>query len=126
LSELMRQSDVSRIMAKPILLRRVLVNLILDVVQAMSNGGKLTITVGRTEESVALTVQDIGTWISHENLGKIFNPFFTTKAKGQGLGLAVCKRLVEAQGGVISVRSELGKESAFTILLPTGRTSGAT
>lgn len=103
----------------PTLLKRVLVNLILNAVQAMPNGGKLTIAINRTEQFIAIAVQDTGIGISNENVQRIFNPFFTTKAQGQGLGLAVCKRLVEAQGGQITVKSELGKGSTFKITLPT-------
>jgi len=100
------------------LLRRVLTNLILNAVQAMPNGGKLTIIAKRTQESIILSVQDTGTGISAENMGRVFKPFFTTKAQGQGLGLAVCKRLVEAMGGSILVKSEQGKGSTFTVSLP--------
>jgi signal transduction histidine kinase len=59
--------------------------------------------------------------VAPENLGKVFNPFFTTKAKGQGLGLAVCKRLIEAQGGTINLTSQVGKGSNFTVTVPASR-----
>jgi two-component system sensor histidine kinase AtoS len=74
---------------------------------------------------VSVTVRDTGEGVAPENLEKIFNPFFTTKAKGQGLGLAVCKRLIEAQSGTITVKSELGKGSTFTIEIPMNRTPEA-
>jgi two-component system sensor histidine kinase HydH len=121
----MVQEGSSRATANPILLRRVLVNLILNAVQAMPNGGKLTIFANGTQDSAAISVQDTGTGIPAENLDRLFNPFFTTKAQGQGLGLAVCKRLVEAQGGEITVKSEVGKGSTFTINLRTDRTPEA-
>jgi PAS domain S-box-containing protein len=101
----------------PVLLRRVLVNLVLNAVQAMPKGGRLAITSKTTQDSGIISVQDTGMGIQAENLGKIFHPFFTTKAQGQGLGLAVCKRLVEAQGGEITVTSEVGNGSTFTIKL---------
>jgi signal transduction histidine kinase len=66
-------------------------------------------------------VHDTGVGVAPENLGKVFNPFFTTKAKGQGLGLAVCKRLIEAQGGTINVTSQVGKGSTFTVTVPASR-----
>jgi two-component system sensor histidine kinase HydH len=116
------RGDLTRTLVNPVLLRRVLVNLILNAVQAMPNGGELSIAAGRTQDSAVITVQDTGTGIAAENLEKIFDPFFTTKAQGQGLGLAVCKRLVEAQGGAITVKSELGKGSTFTIKLRSGVT----
>lgn len=108
----------------PALLRRALVNLILNAIQAMPNGGELTISASKIQDSAVITVQDTGTGIPAENLDKIFNPFFTTKAQGQGLGLAVCKRLVEAQRGEITVKSQLGKGSIFTIKLPTNTSTG--
>jgi PAS domain S-box-containing protein len=105
----------------PDLFRRVLTNLILNAVQAMPNGGELTIAGSSGEESVIVTVHDTGVGIAPENLGKIFNPFFTTKAQGQGLGLPVCKRLIDAQGGTIDVTSQMGKGSTFTFKIPTNR-----
>ena len=113
------EGELTRAMIDAELLKRVLVNLVLNAVQAMPNGGKLTITTCVTQDSVIVSVQDTGVGIAAENLNKIFKPFFTTKAQGQGLGLAVCKRLVEVQGGAISVQSQLGAGSTFTIKIPT-------
>ena len=100
------------------LFTRVLTNLILNAVQAMPNGGKLTI-VGSVAEPITVKVQDTGVGIAPENLPKIFDPVFTTKARGQGLGLSICKRLIEAQGGTINVTSEVGKGSIFVFKIPT-------
>ena len=121
----MVQRNLSRTMADPDLLKRVFVNLILNAVQAMPQGGKLTVIGSEIPDFVVITVQDSGTGIPTEILEKIFEPFFTTKAQGQGLGLAVCKRLVEALEGTITVKSELGKGSTFTVNLRTNRTNGA-
>lgn len=120
------QGDSSKVKLDPILFRRVLTNLILNAVQAMPKGGKLTITGSRADESFSVAVQDTGVGIAPENLGRVFNPFFTTKAQGQGLGLAVCKRLMEAQGGTIEAASRVGEGSTFTLKIPTNRTLGAT
>ena len=109
---------LSNVRFDPALFRRVLTNLILNAVQAMPNGSKLTITGSKNEKSLTVAVHDTGVGVAPENLGKVFNPFFTTKAKGQGLGLAVCKRLVEAQGGTVNVSSETGKGSTFTVTVP--------
>ena len=109
--------DSPKVIVSPVLLKRVLVNLVTNAVQAMPNGGRLTITSRTTQDTAVISVRDTGTGIPAENLPKIFNPFFTTKAQGQGLGLAVCKRLVEAQGGKIAVASEVGKGSTFTVKL---------
>jgi signal transduction histidine kinase len=70
---------------------------------------------------VAVSFADTGMGIPKENLGKLFEPLFTTKAKGIGLGMAVTKTLVEGHGGTIEVKSEVGKGSTFTVKLPTGK-----
>jgi PAS domain S-box-containing protein len=112
------EGEPAKAIVNPTLLRRVLVNLILNAIQAMPNGGKLTITAANAEDSAVITVQDTGTGIPTEHMPKLFTPFFTTKAQGQGLGLAVCKRLTEAQGGTIGASSQEGKGSTFTLKLP--------
>jgi PAS domain S-box-containing protein len=109
---------LSNVMVDPVLFRRVLTNLIMNAVQAMPEGGRLTIAGSRADESFTVTVQDTGVGIPPENLPKVFAPFFTTKSKGQGLGLAVCKRLVEAQNGKITLKSKIGEGSTFTITIP--------
>jgi signal transduction histidine kinase len=120
------EASLSNVKLDPLLFRRVLTNLILNAVQAMPKGGKLTINASRVDDSLTVAVQDTGVGIAPENLGKVFTPFFTTKAQGQGLGLAVCKRLTEAQGGTITVTSHLSKGSTFAIKIPTNRTPTAT
>ena len=108
-------------MIDPTLMRRTLTNLTINAIQAMPKRGKLTIRARSKRDSTIMTVEDTGAGIPRKNLAKLFSPFFTTKAKGQGLGLAVCKRLVEAQGGTITVKSKPRKGTAFTIKLPRGR-----
>jgi len=100
------------------IVKRVLKNLILNAIQAMEEGGTLTLTAKRSGEKVLISVKDTGVGIPEENMSKIFTPFFTTKSKGQGLGLAVCKRLIEAIGGNITVESKVGKGTIFTITIP--------
>ena len=100
------------------LMRRVLTNLVINAIQAMPKGGKLAIRASKKGETATVSVQDTGTGISEEDMHKLFSIFFTTKAKGQGLGLAVCKRLVEAQGGKITVESKPGKGTTFTVSIP--------
>jgi signal transduction histidine kinase/CheY-like chemotaxis protein len=90
------------------MMKRVLINLITNAVQAMPQGGLLTVAATRSDEDMVLTLKDSGAGIPPEILPEIFHPLFTTKAKGMGLGLAVVKRLSEAQGGDISVESEMG------------------
>jgi signal transduction histidine kinase len=81
-------------------------------------GGKLTITAHQQKQRVAIAVKDTGTGIAPENMQKLFEPLFSTKITGIGLGLAVSKKLAEANGGRIEVESEAGKGSTFTLYLP--------
>ena len=97
---------------------RVLVNLVTNAYQAMPEGGALTISAQAEERQVALSVADTGCGISEENMAKIFEPLFTTRAKGLGLGLTVVKTLAEANEGSIEAESEEGKASVFTVRLP--------
>jgi len=106
------------VMIDPAILRRVFSNLIMNAIQAMPDGGELTIDLSRTDEHLLVSFRDTGVGIPEENLGKLFDPFFTTKAKGQGLGLPVCKKLVEALDGRITVESKPGEGSTFTVKLP--------
>jgi signal transduction histidine kinase len=99
-------------------LKRILVNLVTNAIQAMPNGGKLTIKAFEKDKKVYITVQDTGVGIPEEIKPKLFQPLMTTKSKGQGFGLAVVKRLVERLGGKISFDSEAGKGTTFTIELP--------
>ena len=94
-------------------------NLITNAYQAMTEGGKLTIQAKTEEDRVHVSITDTGCGIPKENMEKLFEPLFTTKAKGIGLGLAVSKNLVEANRGSIEVVSEEDKGSTFTIILPT-------
>lgn len=101
-------------------LSQVLINLIMNAVHAMPDGGALRVGVGRENDRVKLTVSDTGCGIPKDVLHKIFDPFFTTKefGKGTGLGLTVVKGIIEEHRGSIMVESEHGKGSTFTIHLP--------
>jgi signal transduction histidine kinase len=79
---------------------------------------KLKVSVAEQHDMMKITVSDTGPGIPPENLVKLFQPLFTTKTKGIGLGLAVSQKLVEANGGKIEVESAVGKGSAFTVYLP--------
>ena len=103
----------------PQLLKRVLINLITNAVQAMPEGGNLDIKAQTNDiEHVEIVVEDTGTGIPDEIKPKIFTPLFTTKSKGQGFGLAACKRVIEAQGGTITFESQEGKGTKFILSLP--------
>ena len=107
-----------QLMADPLLMHRVLANLILNAVQAMPDGGTVTVSASTDDGSVAISVHDTGIGIPDDAKAKLFKPLFTGKAKGTGLGLAVVKRIVEAHAGQITVESEVGKGSTFTVNLP--------
>ncbi len=113
-------TDAQKVMADPDFLKRVISNLTLNAVQAMPNGGKLTIRVKKDKETgdVTLSISDTGVGIPEAVKEKLFTPMFTTKSKGQGFGLAVVKRLTESLGGTISFKSQEGKGTTFTIRLP--------
>jgi PAS domain S-box-containing protein len=97
---------------------QVLGNLVVNACQAMPEGGKLALTGRKKGKMLAISVSDSGVGIQPENMGKLFEPLYTTKPKGIGLGLAVSKKLIEANGGRIEVTSVAGKGSVFTVLLP--------
>ena len=101
-------------------LTQALLNLFINAVQAMEPGGVLRIATALDAEAgvVALRIEDTGSGMPPDVLKEIFNPYFTTKGTGTGLGLAVVHRIVEAHGADIKVESTVGRGSAFTILLP--------
>ena len=99
-------------------MNRVLVNITKNAIDAMPKGGKLTITSKKTNGKLEITFTDTGRGMQKDILEKIWTPLFTTKAKGMGLGLPICKRIVEAHGGDISVESIVGKGTTFTVTIP--------
>jgi len=99
------------------MMRRAFLNLAINAIQAMENGGTLKVTTKETERFVEVGFKDTGAGISKENMEKIFTPFFTTKAKGMGMGLPICKKFVESHGGSIRVESKEGEGSTFTVIL---------
>ncbi len=99
-------------------MQRVFVNVIRNAIDAMPKGGTLTVTNRASNGSLEITFSDTGAGMSKETLQKVWRPLFTTKAKGMGFGLAICKRIVEAHGGKLSVKSTVGKGSAFTVSIP--------
>jgi two-component system NtrC family sensor kinase len=104
-------------------LQQVLINLIVNGIQAMPNGGELKIISFTDGDLVKVAIQDIGEGIPPENMDKLFTPFFSTKdeVKGVGLGLAVSYGIIQSHGGNIEVQSQLGKGSTFTTSLPAYR-----
>ena len=113
-------ADLPMVLMDRELFKQALLNLMLNAEQAMPQGGELTIQAARENTSpptVCLTLIDTGRGIPAETLPRVFEPFFSTKQGGNGLGLPTTKRIVEAHGGSIAVRSELGRGTQFTICL---------
>jgi PAS domain S-box-containing protein len=102
-------------------IQQVLVNMISNAVQAMPEGGKLIIGAREKEGFLEVRIADTGCGIPQEAIGKIFDSLFTTKAKGIGLGLAVCKTIIDRHEGKIEVKSQVGKGTTFIIRLPLKR-----
>jgi signal transduction histidine kinase len=130
--------DLPLLKVDPLQMGQVLQNLVMNAVQAMPDGGALRIFARSAQGPgkilisdprspitdpgfIEISVSDTGEGLNPENMKKLFQPLFTTKAKGIGLGLVVCKNLVEANGGRIEVESELGKGTTFTVVLPMDR-----
>jgi signal transduction histidine kinase len=110
--------EIQTLTTDPVFMTRILGNLITNAVQAMPNGGNLTINVTAKADDVIIAVQDTGVGIPEEAKPRLFTPLFTTKSKGQGFGLAVVKRMTEAQSGTVTFESQQGKGTNFTITLP--------
>ncbi len=99
-------------------MQQVLVNLVKNAMQAMTQGGTLTVQTGETSEGVWVSVTDTGGGIPQEQINRIFEPFYTTKKKGTGLGLMLVQRIVRAHGGRIEVESQVGRGTTFRVWLP--------
>jgi signal transduction histidine kinase len=99
-------------------LERVFINLVKNAIDAMPNGGALTIESKIVAGNSEISFADTGSGISDEILPKLFLPLITTKAQGMGFGLAICKRIIEAHGGTITVKTAKGKGTTFIIALP--------
>jgi PAS domain S-box-containing protein len=102
----------------PVQLQQVLVNLIKNAMQAMTKGGTLTLATGEGSDGVWMSVADTGGGIPQEQINHIFEPFYTTKKKGTGLGLMIVQRIVRAHGGRIDLESHVGRGTTFRIWLP--------
>jgi PAS domain S-box-containing protein len=112
-------ADLPNAYADPRHVIQILGNLVINACQAMAaQGGRLAISSRAQDGMIYIAIRDTGTGISTENMKKLFEPLFTTKVKGIGLGLAVSKKLIEANGGRIEVESETGKGSTFMVYLP--------
>jgi signal transduction histidine kinase len=99
-------------------MQQVFVNLVKNASQAMTNGGTLTLQTGENADAVWVSVADTGGGIPQEQINRIFEPFYTTKKKGSGLGLMIVQRIVRAHDGKIELESHVGRGTTFRIWLP--------
>ncbi|HOX18293.1 MAG TPA: ATP-binding protein, partial [Spirochaetales bacterium] len=102
--------------------RQAILNLAKNALAAMPGGGVLRFATARSDEAVALEVSDTGSGIAEEKLGKIFEPYYTTKSDGTGLGLTITYKIMKEHGGDIQVRSKPGQGTVFTLAFPLPRT----
>ncbi len=111
-------SDLPRIALEPELFKQAILNLTLNALHAMPDGGELILTTRLEPSFAVLEVVDTGQGIPPDSLKRIFDAFYSTRPGGSGLGLPTVRRIVEAHGGTIDVQSELGKGTKFRIRLP--------
>lgn len=116
------EGDLPRVSGAPDRLRQVFLNLVLNAAEAMPDGGRLRISAAPTEEpeGVRLRFSDSGVGIEAENIKRLFEPFYSTRTGGMGMGLYVCQKIIQAHGGHIEVDSRPGEGATFTIWLPAG------
>jgi PAS domain S-box-containing protein len=115
-TRLARQLPVTPI--DPNQIQQVLVNLIKNASQAMTRGGTLTLQTAEAADDIWVSVADTGGGIPQEQINRIFEPFYTTKKKGTGLGLMIVQRIVRAHGGRIDIESQVGRGTVFRVWLP--------
>lgn len=120
------EKNIDKVTVDPDFLKRILGNLILNAIQAMPEGGEISIHSFKDRETsdFLLTVKDTGVGIPENVKNKLFTPMFTTKSKGQGFGLSVVKRMTESLDGTVTFESQVGKGTTFIVRLPAGKKTG--
>jgi two-component system sensor histidine kinase HydH len=111
-------AELPSISVDPEQIKQVLLNLVINAIQAMPNGGEIVLRATADHKHANLEVQDEGMGIAEENLERMFNPFFTTRQEGTGLGLSIAERIVTQHGGSIAVRRNPVRGMTFTVSLP--------
>lgn len=111
-------SSVPLVKADPSQVKQAVLNLILNAHEAMPKGGRMTVSVAPEGRFVKVEVKDSGEGIPEEAIDRIFEPFFSTKKEGTGLGLSLVKRIMEEHGGQVRVRSRKGEGTAVSLLFP--------
>ncbi|MCG8472986.1 MAG: ATP-binding protein [Desulfobacterales bacterium] len=99
-------------------IKQVFINLLINAVQAVDDGGMVRVVTRRVPRGISVVVEDNGRGIDPEYLGRLFDPFFTTRDEGTGLGLAVVQKIVDLHGGGVNVSSRIGEGTRFEVILP--------
>jgi two-component system sensor histidine kinase HydH len=115
------EPDLPGVMADSVRLTQALMNVIINGVQAITGGGRVTVSVARTGENLLVRVQDTGPGIPPGELGEIFDPYFTTKPEGNGLGLWIAQQIAVAHGGDLHAENAPGGGAVFVLTLPLKR-----
>jgi signal transduction histidine kinase len=108
------------VMADPFQLKHAVLNLVLNALQATPDGGAITIEAGGDARALEIEVRDTGEGMAEQVLPRVFDAFFTTREGGTGLGLPIARRIVQAHGGTLAVRSREGEGTVATLALPVG------
>lgn len=114
-------ADIPPCKADRNLIKQALLNIVINAKDAMKDGGELMVRTSAGPDSVRISITDTGSGIPDSQLQRIWDPYFTTKKEGSGLGLPTAKRIIEEHGGTIEALSEPGRGSSFTIVLPIGK-----
>jgi two-component system sensor histidine kinase HydH len=112
------QEPLPFLMADPVRLTQAVMNLVINAMQAVECGGRIEVNVGLAEPWLTISIRDDGQGIPAEKLGSIFDPYFTTKSEGSGLGLWIAQQIVTAHGGSLKAQNVAEGGAVFTILLP--------
>jgi signal transduction histidine kinase len=110
--------DIPQVFGVSSEITQVFLNMIMNAVESMPDGGDLFIKIKTVKESLQIDIIDTGKGMSQEELKSVFDPFFTTKQNGSGIGLAVCHKIIEGHGGNIHITSECGKGTTMSLFLP--------
>ena len=112
------QPEPPSVLSKPEALKQVFLNMLSNALQATATGGRVRVATMVSDGWLQVIIEDTGVGMSSVQLERIFDPFYSTKAEGTGLGLSLCRQIVEEHGGQIKVESVLGEGSRFTVCLP--------
>ena len=112
------KSGLPRAKADPGLIKQGLINIIKNAIECMPDGGDLRIKTLMEDKMICIKIKDTGPGIPAEHLAQIFNPFFSTKDKGSGLGLAMTKKIIDDLGGSLAIKSKVGQGTTVSLCLP--------